>query len=473
MKNKIKENKNTYILLFWIVIISLLALRFISTGYDYWWHIKAGEYMINNHTILNHDVFSWFAMSSNLSWIAHEWLIEIFLYILKLLFGKYHIFIYCGGLFFAILTILFITNRKQFLNHMYLSIIYLLCSLVFVGYTLFPRPQMIGYLFFVLTCYLLFDLSRNEESKKIYFLPLITIIWSNTHGGSSNLSYILCFVFFFIGNFNFHLGKLEAKPYTKKQLKKYLVVMLLCIIAIMINPFGINLLWYPYKNMQDSFMLKTISEWQPSNPNYLNHLFIFGFLGIIIWILLTSDKKVKLLDLLLCAMFGFLALKSIRFWPYIYFISAFFLFDYIKSQSISNEISKLILVFSIVLFIFAIPKHNLANNIMKPVIDESFITKIKEINPKRLYNYYDYGGYLIYRDIPVFIDGRADLYSKYNYRNSYYLNHLQGDFSHILDYYQFDLLILDRGIPLSFYLKQSNQYELILEKDNTVLYQKK
>ena len=45
-------------------------------------------------------------------------------------------------------------------------------------------------------------------------------------------------------------------------------------------------------------------------------------------------------------------------------------------------------------------------------LSNSAISVLKKEEPKRLFNYYDYGAYLIYKDIPVFIDGRADLYSK-------------------------------------------------------------
>ena len=46
-----------------------------------------------------------------------------------------------------------------------------------------------------LTIFFSYDLFINENSKKIYFLPLVTLFWANFHGGSSNLSYIFCIIF--------------------------------------------------------------------------------------------------------------------------------------------------------------------------------------------------------------------------------------------------------------------------------------
>lgn len=466
-----KYNKELIILII-IIALSLFTVNFINIGNDYWWHIKAGKYMLENHTILKHDIFSWFAIEHNLSWISHEWLTEIILYGLKILFNDNHIIVYCLTLWLSIMIDIFLSNRKKMKKNIYFSVFFLLLSLVFLGMNVMPRPHMFSFLFLTLTLTLLFNLLENENSNKIFFLPLIALIWSNTHGGSSNLSYILCFLFFFIGNFQFSFSKFEAKPFTKLQLRKYLLVTILCILAIIINPHGIKMLLYPYQNMQDSFMLKTISEWQPSNPNQLSHLAIFAFIGYLMFIILKSEKKLQLLDFLLLAMFGFLSLKSIRFWPFLYLTSFYVIFDYVKEKKTSNITNNILLG---VCCLFLISYNILIPNktIFSVPLDDSFIAKIKEENPKRLYNYYDYGGYLIYNDIKVFIDGRADLYSKYNYRDSYHLINLQGDYRQILNHYQFDMFLLDKGIPLAFYLKENENYEIVLEKNNTVLYKLK
>lgn len=453
-----------------IIGVSLLMLSFIRTGFDYWWHIKAGEYMVEHHTILTKDIFSWFASARNLDWFAHEWLSEVVLYGFKLLTGKIHIIVFCGIMLLLTQFTLFWGNRKEYFKNVPFTLLWVTISLIFLGSTLMPRPQMFSYLFFSLTLYFLFDLLKHENSKKVYFLPLITLLWANFHGGSSNLSYILCFTFWFIGHFSFSIGKVEAVPFTKQQLKKYFLVMLLCVLAILCNPQGLELLWYPYQNMQDSFMLQTIAEWQPSNPNQLSDIAIFILIGFWLFLLLKSDKKIRLLDLLLLAMFGFLALKSIRFWPFTYLVSSFILFYYVKEYRNGKRSDFLFFLFGILLCILVFPSSKLVEKVNRPVVDETFISTLTLEKPKKLYNYYGYGGYLIYRDIPVFIDGRADLYSKYNYRDYYYLSSLQGDFKRILDHYQFDMLLLDKGLPLSFYLAEREDYEVVIEKENTILY---
>ena len=80
---------------------------------------------------------------------------------------------------------------------------------------------------------------------------------------------------------------------------------------------------------------------------------------------------------------------------------------------------------------------------------------------------------MIYQGILVFVDGRADLYSDYNYQDYYNLSMLKGHYEEILKKYDFDYFLLDRGYPLSYYLGKSKQYQVVLEKDNTILYKRK
>ena len=67
------------------VFFSLFCLLlFLSSipGDDYWWHIKVGEWIVQNKEIPKTGIFSWYAQENNLSWFAHEWLAEIVLYML-------------------------------------------------------------------------------------------------------------------------------------------------------------------------------------------------------------------------------------------------------------------------------------------------------------------------------------------------------------------------------------------------------
>ena len=94
---------------------------------------------------------------------------------------------------------------------------------------------------------------------------------------------------------------------------------------------------------------------------------------------------------------------------------------------------------------------------------------LKKENPQRLFNFYDYGGYLIYNDIEVFIDGRADLYSGYNFEDWLDIMDLDYNYPKLLKKYNFDYFIIPKKCGLATYLK-TNSYDLIYSDSDVVIY---
>lgn len=457
------KNKKIVIILL-LAAVSLFLTICISVGYDYYWHISAGKYMVNNHTILAKDIFSW--IMYNKTWISHEWLFEIIIYTLKLIFNNYSIIIYCFINNFILLLIIFMNNKNYNKNTIF-TLLWLLLFIIINCNSNIPRPYLLSNNFLAITIYLLYDLLKNKDSKKIYMLPLITIIWSNVHGGSSNLSYIMVLIFILI-------GLVSKNKYTKDvlQIKKYLIVLVLCIIFININPHGFKILIYPYQNIINNVMISNITEWQSilkiSPNNYIYFLFII-FISIII---IRNKEKTKLIDLSLLIIFIIMGIKSMRFSNYLYIVSSFFIFDYIKEKKDDNSTNLLLLISSIILIIiFIINIPNIEKKIIKEYIPNNMISKIKEVKPKRLFNLYDYGGYLINNNIKVFIDGRADLYSNCNYKD--YINISNNiNTEKLIDKYNFDYFLVDKNYSIYNYLK-NNDYIKILDNGNIVLYKNK
>lgn len=464
------KRKKEIILFFLILAVVFMLMLTFRYGNDFFWHIKSGEYMLKNHTILKTDVFSWYLKSYQVTWISHEWLFEVILYGSSLLLGKYTgvIFVFLG--LSLLLFVLYKANKKGFQKNIYFTFFWLLSSLVLTLNTL-PRPFLISNLFLALTFYLLYDLKENAQSRKIYFLPFISFFWANIHGGSSNLSYILVFIFYFCGCFHFSLGKLSSSKLNSSQRRRYLIVFFLVLFSICLNPHGLSMLYYPYQNMNNQFMLQTIGEWQPTNFNQSNSLLYLLLLGTFLIPLVISKKKIDFTDFILALCFIFLGFKSIRFWPLAFISFTYIVFRYVTPMEKQVRIFDCALIISSITilvtccFLFQMPNQKL--------VDDQFIKILKKEKPKRLYNFYDYGGYLIYQDILVFVDGRADLYSRYNYQDYYNLSMLKGLYEEILKKYDFDYFLLDRGYPLSYYLSKSTQYQLVLEKGNTVLYKQK
>ncbi len=467
-----KIDKRSLTFLIFTISFVLFMMVFMRVDSDYLWHIKAGEYMFLNHTILTHDVFSWIAIGSY--WMSHEWGFEVIIYVLSLMFGKYHLFVYGFSCLLILYLILFKINIDKYNNNKLFAIIWLFAGIIFAPF-MTGRPHLISNIFILLTCYFSLELFNNKDSKKIYFLPLIALFWSNIHGGSSNLVYLIPMIFLIAGVFKFNFEKVYSERLVKKQFITYLVIIIISILCISINPHGIKMIIYPYENIMNSTMVSTIIEWGSTQLSNTSHWIYFLLSFVILLIFILSKKKIRFIDGLLFLFCLVLGLKSIRFWSYTYIIMSLIVFDYIpyrKDDKGTNILS--LFVSFLLLFIFV---YSFNKNIMvvttKKELSNKFINTIKRENPKRLYNEYGIGGELIYNDIDVFIDGRADLYSKINYDDVLTITFLTDDFKKKIKKYNFDYYVVNKGRPLYFYLKDNDLYKKIYKENDYVIYKKK
>ena len=469
IKKYLKDNSICISFIFVIVCFFTFMCLFCAKEFDYFWHIKAGEYMVNKNMILTKDVFSWFMKEK--SWMSHEWLFEVLLYRLKLVFPSLHVFLYVLVSGLTLGLILFFTNKKGYLKNIPFSLLWIIFPIIFFSFFV-ARPHMISNIFLAITIWVLRDLFYNRESKKIYILPAISILWANFHGGSSSLIYLLIVVFLVCGLFKFNLSKIESVRIEKKQLIKYILVMFLCIGGLCINPHGVKMLYYPYTNMADGFMQKLIAEWHPTN---WNNIFDYSYIILLLVIFLTllfSNKKIKFLDLVMFGIGTYMGLKSIRFWPYVYIFSTFFIFDYINERKYDKGSLQVLCILGLFLLSFFFVNFKFMIREIK-LVDDEIIEVLKKEEPKRLYNYYDFGGYLVYQNIEVFVDGRADLYTNYNLKDYYNISSLSKDYIKLIDKYDFDYFLVPVDSRIATYLKYSDSYEKIISKEKIVLYKQK
>ncbi len=470
IKKLIYSNRISICLLLFIISFCFFLLLFFSKDPDYYWHIKAGEYMFKDHTILTHDVFSWYLNGKY--WMSHEWLFEVILYGLSIVFPRYHIVVYTISMLVGLSITLFFSNKDGYKKNIPFTLCWITFLISFYG-MIQARPYMISFILFALCLYFLFDLKKNENSRKIYFLPLISVIWSNVHGGSSNLPYLFIIIFLVTGLFSFSCSKIESSKNTKKQNIKYLIAFVLCVLAIIINPHGIKMLVYPYQNMADKLMQANISEWHPTNLSNLSHYPYLILIALIFFTFLFSKRKINFLDLIIFIFVFFLGMKSIRFWPYTYISMSFIVFDYVSVRKYDNGTCGVILMVTLLcILLFVINIKNIKNKCNIKMLNDEIIEIIKKEKPKRLYNFYDYGGYLVYKNVPVFVDGRADLYSSYNYSDYLGISNLSGEYEDLIKYYDFDYYLVPDKFPIYNYLKYSDNYKLIMYSNNVVFYQK-
>jgi hypothetical protein len=87
-----------------------------------------------------------------------------------------------------------------------------------------------------------------------------------------------------------------------------------------------------------------------------------------------------------------------------------------------------------------------------------------------VYNSYNWGGYLIWRDIPVFVDGRADVYGDeflFYYRQTF---DPQPTWQEPLDEFAVDYVLMERNDPLTTLLAASQGWQQAYSDDVAMIF---
>lgn len=492
MEYTVQKNKKdvTYLMACIILVASVAVLincfgNGIS-GNDFWWHVKAGEWMCREKKIPSTDIFSWYGIQKQLQWTSHEWLSEVILFLIYHYAGECGIYLFalCSAL--IMLVLLWRHTQKYIEKNVLISVVFFITfSIVFYCF-FYGRPQLFSFflLYFELKC--LYTFWENENSGSIYVIPIIACLWSNLHGGSSNLSYLLCMIVLVAGSIPWKIGCIYANRFSVRSSIRLVCVTLLSAGAIILNPVGVNMLLYPYVNMRDDFMLSMISEWSAPDAKNVGELILYFLpIGLMLIGFFAEKEKIDWLDLLIMGFFLLLFLRSVRFiilWDIAACFCAFRYMPLCRVKEITRKWEKgLVMLAGILLCLLLgsgvkeIYETCRTGNIISKEISEEIINEIKQDNPKRLLNDYNLGGELIFHDIRVFVDGRADLYAQEHIlRDVASLMYLVpaeeetgGSVESLLEKYQFDSVIMQKNRAFYTYMKSHpEQFELIREDED-------
>ncbi|RJX20320.1 MAG: hypothetical protein C4570_04090 [Ammonifex sp.] len=451
---------------------------------DTWWHLAAGKYMITNQAIPHHDIFSWTVAGE--PWITHEWLSEVLFYLF-----------YLAGKFYGVLFLILLLSTALMVFYWKLlsrprdSFFIAALTLLVTGELLAPfieiRPQVISYLFFMVFLYVLYSFVQDKKDN-LFVLPLLTVLWTNSHG-SFFLGPVLVILFIVCGFYRPQTGEGRITHYQlkKSETTKLITVLILCLLAVLINPNGSKLLLYPLQTLGDSQMTDNIQEWLSPDFHDLYYQVFLAYYLMTFLTLVITPKRIQLVDLLLYLIFGIAAFLHIRFIAYVLLISGllwsrYFVIRFSPKLSLSRlkaaAIPVLIALYAIALVKSAPPQT---------AIDYKFTPKdgffpvealtYLKANPLtgKMLNDYGWGGYLIWNrpEEKVFIDGRADVYMKQVFGDYRKITRLKPGADELLDKYKIDYAFLPSDAPLVEALRFSPHWSVLYEDKKAAVLLKK
>ena len=487
-----QKHRDPVILFIFFVMLGVQIYSFSSgiSGNDFWWHVKVGEYVVKTRSVPTTDIFSWIGMEKGIAWTAHEWLSDVLFYYIYSAAGGVGIYLLSVSLAVFLSVLLWRQAREALEENilvcgLFFSLFAVLTSLFFYG-----RPHVFSFFLLFFELKILYSFYENASDRRIWWIPVLAALWSNLHGGSANLSYLLCFAFLIVALCSVSVGRVSCKRLPKSALLRLFAVSLLSLGAILINPIGGRVLIYPYASFADSISMQVISEWHPPDAKAIGNLVLYFLpIGVIAFGMVSTERKIRAIDVVVMALFLLLFFRSARFIILWYIAAVFCGFLYIpkcKVKAITRPYEKVLLglagcLIPICLFGFGIYQSVTAyqqGDIVSTAARKEAIEYVKHASPKRLFNDYNVGESLIFNDLPVFFDARADLFAQEHIMEDgislLLLEQARKDSSiryvnvqEIIQRYRFDAVFILKTRPLYAYLiSHPEQFRLDYEDES-------
>jgi hypothetical protein len=461
-----------------LVGATFAVARSFSVDPDMWWHIRTGELILSTHRWAKTDPYSY--TSAGAPWMSCEWLGDVFFAVVYRLGGLCGLEVLLAVLASAVILALygFATLRSGNCKAAFV-VSGVLLVLATASFNL--RPQMLGYLFLILT---LIALERFRQGKQsaVWLLPILFLLWVNTHG-SWIIGLGTVALYIGAGLVSFQIGSLKTRRWTDAERLRLEIVFLLSLVAIPITPYGARLAAYPFTVASTlPISVANILEWQvmPFNASG-GKLFLALVLGFFL-AQVAFRFSWHLAELLLFLFGTALACMHIRFLllfvPFFAPLAATMLARRVPAYNkrIDQHLLNFVLMVSVVV---AMAHYFPSKADMEKKVAEQFPVQALEYMrghavPGPLFNSYGFGGYMIESGYKTFIDGRSELFEQTGVLGDYvHITFLRPGALQVLGGYGIQSCLLQRDEPFSTLLASSPDWKKVYSDQLSALYVKR
>ncbi|MFL6351485.1 MAG: hypothetical protein ACJ74Z_06510 [Bryobacteraceae bacterium] len=475
----------------------LQGTKILLADGDTGWHIRTGEWILQNRTVPNVDLFSF--TKPDAAWFSWEWGWD-------LLFAPVHQMWGLPGVAFANLLVLCLISAllyrlvRRCCDNDFLALIFTAVALGGSTIHWLARPHLFSWLFLLLFSHIL--LTAEQGNKKVlWWLPLVMLAWVNIHGA------------FFIGIFivlTSAVGEMLRAFVTEKQIswptayrraRPYLLCVIACVAVSFINPYTWRLHRHLLRYLLDFRLLDQIQEYQSTS---FHHGLVFLFEGMLllgavaaVWCL----QHAKFGPAILIILWAHLALVSARNIPIFMFIAtpwaASMVSDALRCYRASGWLSRfrasvidiyhelkpiervgrwhLVSAVAVLCMACSLGKGN--QKFEAEFDPQKFpahaVPVIQGMKEAHVFTYDQWGDYLIYRLYPsnrVFVDGRGEFYgADFLFRCQHLLNSTYN-WETELKHFGVDTVLLRADAPLAEVLKRSRNWNLVIDDRSLIMF---
>lgn len=238
------QSRSWHPILWWpltgaLLLAAALASR-TEADPDLWGHVRFGMDILHERGLTSVDPYSF---TQDRPWINHEWLSEIMMGVAYRALGATGLALLKGLITLAALAVIWGSLRGMAFGPRLIAMALAVIGTAQIFQTL--RPQLWSFLCLAL----LWRLVQSPEARRHWWLPLLFVIWANSHGG------------WFVGIILLGVWAAGRSLEDRRQFPRWAALIGACLLATLVNPYGWGL-W--------AFLLETIrltrpeiEEWRP------------------------------------------------------------------------------------------------------------------------------------------------------------------------------------------------------------------
>jgi hypothetical protein len=432
---------------------------------DVFWHLASGQWMLQHHAVIRHDPFSYTVNGH--SWFAEEWGFEVILAWTVAHVGSASYWLFAAAPCCAAVVLSVMRWRRQGAQPIWSAVLAIVASLG-LAMGVAPRPQVLSYALFALEL-LILTLAR-KDSRWLMSLPVIILVWANLHGSFlAGLGVLALDV-----ALSTSLAASLFSPSAARRLmvsrplpsKAAMTALGASVLAACVNPHGVALYTYALKVATSSKLAGYIDEWK--SPDFHAPV-IMAAVALptvaAVFLLASGRRRVELFDLAVWLVVLVATLRATRFIPYLGIAVGGLLAPYqaIRRESVRPSAATPLLAAILCLSLLGgshisagatETKGSLAN----PVEATAWLAQ----QDGRVFSTYVWNDYLVSKAVPVFVDGRTDMYFGTEILGDYVrIQSLTIDPDPILSRYDIQWVLWPKNQPLSLYLSRDSNWALV------------
>lgn len=492
-------------ILFLAIFLAVIGLgpRLLNMDGDLGRHLTIGKYILDNLTIPTSDIFS--HTMTGLPLTPHEWLAQVVFALSYRVGGLDGVVVLCALLIASTFALVFrqcIAQSKMLLISLAMTIL----AAAAASIHWLTRPHLFTMFFTVLWIGEL-ERWRLNGRWRWWVLPLLMFVWVNSHGAF--IVGILVLGIYLIDNIlsnqgNFIQGESRfsiagVNVINKIQPRLLILAGILVLLVTLVNPVGWRIWETTFRFLQSRYLVSHTVEYLPPDFQQISYWPFLVMISLTILLVSLNRRRATIAAALLLTawtIFGLISARNIAIYaviaaPILAGIGSTLLRDNNIFERIVSFDSRIrlvdnnlfgyiwplvsILLIAGILFSgtnldFSGIGNRFSENVF-PVEAVDWVSEQPEMGPG--FNYFPWGGYLLYRSWPqqqVFIDGQTDFYGESLTRQYETVITLGKGWKEILEKYHIRWVIMPADAQLVKALEGLPGWKMKYQDDISAIY---